>query len=299
MRSLALFQRGIACQLSFARAFATMTTPQPPASFTLDKSIFNETLYSKIRTFWFADLPPNFTGPNPATLKRWWGLDATNSEKQQVDTYCRDEFLPALKAIGPEQLLLPPFETHDAERESAPMIAGPLLAEVEAANRQSTQYGSETLLSLVLLFDQVTRNSFRTQESLPLVYNHYDRLAQALVLSSRGLDPNPVAFPDYMTRPAIQTWIHMPLLHSEDLRSHELWDSLQANIEAKVPADDTGGTTYLQTGRKQWENHVDAIRKFGRYPHRNACLGRQSTKEEKEWLKTGETFGVSQGKDEL
>lgn len=276
-----------------------MTTPQPPSSFTLDKSIFNETLYSRIRTFWFADLPPNFTGPNPATLKRWWGLDATTSEKQQVDAYCRNEFLPALEAIGPEQLLLPSFEAHSVEAQSAPAIASPLLAEVEAANRQSAQHGSDTLLSLVLLLDQVTRNSFRTQETLPLVYNHYDRLAQALVRSCTKLDPNPVAFPDYLKRPALQTWIHMPLLHSEDLSSHELWDSLTARMQANVPADDKGGTMYLETGRKQWETHVDAIRKFGRYPHRNACLGRETTKEEKEWLRTGETFGVSQSKDEL
>jgi hypothetical protein len=45
--------------------------------------------------------------------------------------------------------------------------------------------------------------------------------------------------------------------------------------------------------------HVDPIRKFGRYPHRNACLGRESSAEEKYWLSKGETFGVSQGKDEL
>lgn len=299
MRALSLFRHGIACHLSFSRSFATMTTPQPLSTFTLDKSIFNETLYSRIRTFWFADLPPNFTGPNPPALKRWWGLDASKDEKQQVDTQCRNEFSPALEAIGPERLQLPPFESHNTELESVSAIASPLLAEVEAANRHSAQQAAETLLSLVILLDQVPRNIFRTQATLPLVYNHYDRLAHVLVHSCTKLDPNPLAFPDHMKRPALQGWKNMPLLHSEDLASHELWDSMTAQMEATVSVDDVGGRKYLESGRSAWDTHVDAIRKFGRYPHRNACLGRETTKEEQEWLSKGETFGVSQGKDEL
>jgi uncharacterized protein (DUF924 family) len=300
MRTLSLFRQGLACHLSFTRTFATMTTtPQPPSTFALDKSIFNETLYSRVRTFWFADLPPNFTGPNPVALKRWWGLDATKDEKEEVDTACRKEFSPALEAIGPERLQLPPFESHDTEIESASTIASPLLAEVEAANQYSAQQAADTLLSLVILLDQVPRNVFRTQATLPLVYNHYDRLAHALLLSCTTLNPNPVAYPDYMKRPALQSWINMPLLHDESLSSHELWDSMAAQMEAKVPADDVGGTKYLEYARSSWNTHVDAIKKFGRYPHRNACLGRESSKEEKEWLSKGETFGVSQGKDEL
>jgi uncharacterized protein (DUF924 family) len=91
----------------------------------------------------------------------------------------------------------------------------------------------------------------------------------------------------------------MPLVHSEDLSSHEIWYALTAKMEAEISAEDTGAHAYLERARKAEDSHIDAIRKFGRYPHRNACLGRESTLEEKEWLKTGDTFGVSQGKDEL
>lgn len=299
MRTASLFRHSLACHLSFTRAFATTATPQPLSSFTLDKNIFNDTLYSRIGTFWFADLPPNFTGPNSATLKRWWGLDATKAEKQHVDTFCRNEFMPALEAIGPEHLQLPPFESHATEIESAASIASPLLAQVQAAHRDSAQKAADTLVSMVLLLDQVTRNSFRTQATLPLVYNHYDRLAHALVRSCLTLDPSPIAFPAYSKRPALQMWLYMPLVHSEDLSSHELWYSMIARLEAGVPADDVGGHKYIEQGRRAEDAHIDAIRKFGRYPHRNACLGRESSPEEKEWLKSGETFGVSQGKDEL
>ena len=226
-------------------------------------------------------------------------MNASQTEKQQFDAACSEEFLPAIKALGPENLHLPAFESHRVERNSAPLIASPLLAEVQAANDHSAQQAADTLLSLVILLDQLPRNIFRLQSTLPLVYNHYDRLAQALVLSSTSITPNPVAFPDYMKRPAIQSWTLMPLLHSEDLTSHDLWDSLAADMDAMVPADDEGGKMYVEQGRKAWDMHVDPIRKFGRYPHRNACLGRKSSAEEKEWLSKGETFGVSQGKDEL
>jgi uncharacterized protein (DUF924 family) len=285
--------------LSFSRAFASTTTQQPPSTFTLNKSIFNETLYFRVRTFWFDGLPPGFASANPVALKRWWGLDATETEKQQFDASCKGEFLPAIEALGPESLHLPVFESHQAERDSAPIIASPLLTEVQAANERSAQQAADTLLSFLILLDQLPRNIFRSQSTLPLVYNHYDRLAQALVRGSMSITPSPVAFPPHMKRPAIQSWILMPLLHSEDLNSHDLWDSLAADMNAMVPADDRGAKMYVEQGRNAWEMHVDPIKKFGRYPHRNACLGRESSAEEKEWLSKGETFGVSQGKDEL
>ena len=299
MRPLPLIRKMPVVGLALPRAFAAMTTQQPPSTFTLNKGIFNETLYSRIRTFWFTDLPPGFTGANPATLKRWWGMNASQSEKQQFDASCSEEFLPAIKALGPECLHLPTFESNEAERASASTIASPLLAEVQAANDHSAQQAADTLLSLVILLDQLPRNIFRSQSTLPLVYNHYDRLAHALVRSSMSITPNPVALQDYVKRPAIQSWILMPLLHSEDLSSHDLWDSLAADMDAMVPSGDESGKMYVEQGRKAWEMHVDPIGKFGRYPHRNACLGRESSAEEKEWLSKGETFGVSQRKDEL
>jgi uncharacterized protein (DUF924 family) len=300
MRPVPLVRRSFAVSLCLSRAFASTTgVQQPPSTFALDRSIFNETLYSRIRTFWFADLPPGFTSANPIALKRWWGLDATAAEKKQFDASCSEQFLPAIEALGPENLPLPAFESHRAERDSTSVIASPLFAEVQAANDHSEQQAADTLLSLVILLDQLPRNIFRSQSTLPLVYNHYDLLAQALVRSSMSLTPSPVAFPPYMKRPAIQSWILMPLLHSEDLSNHDLWDSLAADMDSMVPSDDQGAKMYVEQGRKAWEMHVDPIRKFGRYPHRNACLGRESSAEEKEWLSKGETFGVSQGKDEL
>jgi uncharacterized protein (DUF924 family) len=233
MRPLPLIRRSFAVSLCLSRAFASMTRVQQPLStFALHKNIFNEILYSRIRTFWFADLPHGFTSANPIALKKWWGLNASQTEKQQFDASCSEEFLPAIEALGPKTLPLPGFESHRAERDSASVIASPLLAEVKAANDHSAQQAADTLLSLVILLDQLPRNIFRSQSTLPLAYNHYDRLAQALVRGSMSLTPSPVAFPPHMKRPAIQSWILMPLLHSEDLSNHEMWDSLAADMDS-------------------------------------------------------------------
>lgn len=308
MQPTTLFRRAIALNLPLSRTFATMTTasnPSPPEHFKLDKAIFNPTLYSRIRDFWFADLPPNFTGvSNFTVLQRWWAINVSPAEKAAFDASCANNFLPAIQALGPENIALPPFTSHAAETASSETLASPLLNEVQTANANSAQEGAETLLSLIILLDQLPRNIYREPATLPLVYTHYDRLSLALLRSSMRLTPNPAAFPAFQARPAVQSWILMPLLHSEDLEAHGQWDQLAGVVERTMEAEgDAEGKAYAENGRKAWEGHVRAIRAFGRYPHRNGCLGRATTAEEKRYLtESGETWGVVQegdGKDEL
>ena len=68
----------------------------------------------------------------------------------------------------------------------------------------------------------------------------------------------------------------LPLLHSEDISDH---------VYAQNLCD-----TYLKSHpqfneiKKAWDDHTYAIKKFGRYPHRNKILGRTSTPEEELFL---------------
>lgn len=308
MQPTTLLRRALTLNLHLSRSITTMstnTTPSPPQHYHLDKTLFNDHLYTRIRSFWFADLPPNFTGvPNPAVLQRWWGFNTPPAQKAAFDKSCADNFLPALHALGPTNLALPPFQSHASERASSPVLASPLLAEVAEANSLSPQQGAETLLSLLILLDQLPRNIYRQPSDLHLVYAHYDRLALALLRSSMALSPNPAALPAFQARPAVQSWILMPLLHSEDLDAHEAWDAATRVVEKAVEEEgDEGAREYARAGRGAWEGHVKAIRRFGRYPHRNEGLGREMTGEEERWLReSGETWGVRQGggeKDEL
>ena len=64
----------------------------------------------------------------------------------------------------------------------------------------------------------------------------------------------------------------MPFMHSESLAFHE---------EVLCLFDQPG----LEKRLKYEKMHMDILQQFGRYPHRNAILGRPSTKEEEEYLK--------------
>ena len=293
-----LFRRALALQLTTSniRTFSAYasTMAKAPQSFTLDRSIFNQALYSRMRDFWFADLSEGATAPNMETVKKWYG-GIPHEEKKAFDGECRENFGHVLDALGPEKLVLPAFESYEKEIEDSEAIASPLLAEVKVAQSQDTQKGSETLLSLILILDQMSRNVFRDASGLKLVYTHYDRLGFALLYSCLRLSPNPTEHESLRHRPVIRSWFMMPLMHSEHLPSHELWLEMVRACQQEVKAaGDQHAVDYLDKALGAEEDHIKILRKVGRYPHRNAALGRENTKEEEEELKSGETFGVQQ-----
>jgi len=70
----------------------------------------------------------------------------------------------------------------------------------------------------------------------------------------------------------------LPLIHSEEIKDHEMAYSLLEKYLKDHPG--------LSDIKKFWEDHTVAIKRFNRYPHRNEVLGRVSTKEEIEFLKS-------------
>ena len=119
---------------------------------------------------------------------------------------------------------------------------------------------AEGRLAEILLLDQIPRNIFRgTAQAFAT-----DSLA--LVLAQEGLT-------QAQELPVVQRgFFYMPFMHSESLTIHE---------EALRLFDQPG----LEKRLKYEKMHMDILQQFGRYPHRNAILGRPSTKEEEEYLK--------------
>ena len=70
----------------------------------------------------------------------------------------------------------------------------------------------------------------------------------------------------------------MPFQHSEELVDQELCCALFASM------GNEGNT-------KHATDHRDIVARYGRFPHRNDVLGRESTAEEIEYLKTAKRFG--------
>ena len=80
----------------------------------------------------------------------------------------------------------------------------------------------------------------------------------------------------------------LPFEHSEDVADQDMAVKLYAERALEVPPEPA-----RKRPRSQLDfatRHRDIIRKFGRFPHRNAMLGRQSTPEEIEFLKGGRGF---------
>ncbi|HSS71515.1 MAG TPA: DUF924 family protein [Casimicrobiaceae bacterium] len=116
-------------------------------------------------------------------------------------------------------------------------------------------------LARVLLLDQFTRNSFRGQ---PRAFAG-DPLALATAEASIARGDDRALIP-------VERWfMYLPFEHSEDLAKQERGIALCTRLR-----DETGLGEPLV-----WvEKHAAVIRRFGRFPHRNAVLDRPSTPEE-------------------
>lgn len=139
-----------------------------------------------------------------------------------------------------------------------------------AAARREREHLLDTpdgALALILLLDQVPRNVFRDSA------HAFATDPLALAYARRAID----AGFDTRVDPALRVFVYLPLEHSEDLADQ---DRCVALCEAM------GDANYL----KYAEAHRDVIRRFGRFPHRNRALARESTPEESAWLEAGGGF---------
>jgi uncharacterized protein (DUF924 family)/glutathione S-transferase len=126
-------------------------------------------------------------------------------------------------------------------------------------------------LALVILLDQLTRNAFRGDARTYAGDTKAQRLATEAL--ETGLDA-PLSTIE-------RAFLSMPLLHAEDVglqrRSLELAQRIAASAP---PLHAKGSAMHLE----QAEKYLAVVTRFGRFPHRNAILGRRSTPEEQAFL---------------
>ncbi len=138
---------------------------------------------------------------------------------------------------------------------------GALRDQVLACHAQGWRDDPETLLAAIIVLDQFSRNIFRGKADAFAA----DKLCQELTLEAidKGWDGG-------MTGER-QQFLFMPLMHAED-------EGLQDLCIDKFEA--LGDRQSLDFAHQ----HAGAIIRFGRFPSRNAALGRESTELEKEYL---------------
>jgi uncharacterized protein (DUF924 family) len=119
-------------------------------------------------------------------------------------------------------------------------------------------------LAMLILLDQFPRNMFRGEARTFAT----DPLARAIAAGGivRGFDAQVPA--------ELRGFFYLPFEHSEDIADQERGIAF---YKASGDAD----------GLKWAEIHADIIRRFGRFPHRNAVLGRTTTPEEQAFLDSG------------
>ncbi|ROR34441.1 DUF924 family protein [Inmirania thermothiophila] len=126
---------------------------------------------------------------------------------------------------------------------------------------------AEGALALVIVLDQFPLNMFRGRpEAFSTEALAREVAARAI---ARGLD---AALDD-----AGRAFLYLPFMHSEDLRDQDRAVALFA-------------AAGLEDNLRWARHHREIVRRFGRFPHRNAVLGRPSTPEEEAWLASPEAF---------
>ncbi len=134
--------------------------------------------------------------------------------------------------------------------------------EAAAAGQLSDwEQSADGALALLILLDQFPRNIFRGQARM----FETDAMARAIAAGAilRGFDAQ--------VDKTMRNFFYLPFEHSESMADQERSIAL---CKAAGDADSL----------KWAEVHADIIRRFGRFPHRNAVLGRATTAEERKFL---------------
>ena len=135
-----------------------------------------------------------------------------------------------------------------------------------------------TRLALLVVLDQFSRNVYRGQASAFAG----DARAQQLALAALAAGED-----DGLARVG-RVFLYMPLMHAEDLALQErcvaCFTALHSNSPPALRQTLAGNLHFAI-------EHRDTIQRFGRFPHRNVALGRESSAEERAFLEDGPRYG--------
>ncbi|MGD8592395.1 MAG: DUF924 family protein [Gammaproteobacteria bacterium] len=122
-------------------------------------------------------------------------------------------------------------------------------------------------LALVIILDQFPLNMFRQQARSFATENKARQVAD--LATDKGLDQSLSA--------EQKAFLYLPFMHSENLADQD------KSVELFEKAGLTENLRYAK-------HHRELIQRFGRFPHRNRILGRESTAEEEDYLNSKEAF---------
>jgi uncharacterized protein (DUF924 family) len=175
-----------------------------------------------------------------------------------------DEVLDFWREAGPEKWFSKD-ETFDQICRDRFLPTYEAAARGDLNERELTPNGA---LAVILLLDQFPRNMFRGKRET------YRTDPVALMAADRAIERG---F-DHKVEPQFRRFFYLPFMHSESLRHQERSVALN---EALGEEDSV----------KYAHHHHGIVARFGRFPHRNAILGRETTPEEEAFLKESDFRG--------
>jgi uncharacterized protein (DUF924 family) len=148
-----------------------------------------------------------------------------------------------------------------------------VVLDTSAGNYSDWLDSPRACLARIIVLDQFPRNIYRNS---PKAF-FYDSLA--VKTTKHALSAGYEAAYQSIER----CFLYLPLEHSESIEDQKLCVALHQKLLAEAKADAKARIEHhLSYARK----HLEIIEKFGRFPHRNNLLGRKTTNEEAEFLKT-------------
>ena len=169
------------------------------------------------------------------------------------------------------------FQKDEAfDREIAQRFGAEIALALEGKLHEWDAEGPQAALARIIVLDQFCRNVYRGE---PLAFaGDHQALQAALDMVE---DQEDQALP-----PLQRSFVYMPFEHAENMamqdRAVALFTRMLEQEGPSVPAATRKG---LESSLDYAQRHREVIQRFGRFPHRNAILGRESTPEEAAFLK--------------
>jgi len=137
---------------------------------------------------------------------------------------------------------------------------------------ESWRADARTCLAYIILTDQFSRNMYRDTPQM------FAQDALALAACLHGMEQG-----QDRELTSVQCWFfYMPMMHSED------WKIQQRAVQSFRDLADHAEPAFKETLANAYDfavKHAAIVERFGRFPHRNKLLGRESTAEERAFLK--------------
>jgi uncharacterized protein (DUF924 family) len=135
-------------------------------------------------------------------------------------------------------------------------------------------------LALIIVLDQFSRTIHRGTAQA------FEQDPKALGLALEGIE---IGHYTALKTPWEKTFFFLPIGHSENLANQEQSVKLAEELAREASQELRG---VLEFSANQARGHRDIIARFGRHPHRNEILGRQSTPEELDYLAAGQLVHI-------